>query len=202
MDHAAADPVALARRWRPTLAVQLRGGHSAPPTHWAGPGDEDMLGDFGTTGNSMRVAASQVVPLDSSPPRAPPDGFMRGRASRGRLLLRWRLAARTKAGHLAVRLETSLRADIRRSGVQDGPNGDQPQGDEDMAGLESRMVQMETSLRADMTRMETGLRTDMTKMESGLREDIGNLRSSLNWQMLVVGLTIIGLTVTLIKLIP
>jgi hypothetical protein len=71
-----------------------------------------------------------------------------------------------------------------------------------MAGLESRMAQMETSLRADMTRMESGLRTDMTKMESGLREDIGNLRSSLNWQMLVVGLSIIGLTVTLIKLIP
>ena len=27
-------------------AVQLRGGHSVPPTHWAGPGDADVLGDL------------------------------------------------------------------------------------------------------------------------------------------------------------
>ena len=97
-------------------------------------------------------------------------------------------------------VETSLRADM--AGLESRMAQMETSLRADMAGLESRMVQMETSLRADMTRMETGLRTDMTKMESGLREDIGNLRSSLNWQMLVVGLTIIGLTVTLIKLIP
>ena len=50
-------------------AVQLRGGHSAPPTHWAGPGDEDMLGDLHRSHRqlddfpgALDPAASQVRP--------------------------------------------------------------------------------------------------------------------------------------------
>ena len=50
-------------------AVQLCWGHSAPPTRWAGPGDEDMLGDLRRNHrqlddfpSALDPAASQVRP--------------------------------------------------------------------------------------------------------------------------------------------
>ena len=104
-------------------AVQLCWGHSAPPTHWAGPGDEDMLGDLHRNHRqlddfpgALDPAASQVRPAirDSSPPRASTRwvGVMRGRAKP------WRRCLRGCCCAGAWRPELGL-----RPGIRGGPPG-------------------------------------------------------------------------------
>ena len=97
-------------------AVQLRGGHSAPPTHWAGPGDEDMLGDLHRNHRqlddfpgALDPAASQVRPAIGAALHHVLHPMGRCHAPAGEavasllsgLLLRWGLPARTglEAGH-------------------------------------------------------------------------------------------------------
>ena len=108
-------------------AVQLCWGHSAPPTHWAGPGDEDMLGDLHRNHRqlddfpgALDPAASQVRPAIGTVLHHVLHPMGRCHAPAGEavasllsgLLLRWRLAARTglEAGHSgrAVRLRLAF----------------------------------------------------------------------------------------------
>ena len=102
-------------------AVQLCWGYAAASTHWAGPGDEDMLGDLHRNHRqlddfpgALDPAASQVRPAIGTvlhhmlhPHLLHPMGRCHARAGEAvasllsGLLLRWRLAARTGlvAGH-------------------------------------------------------------------------------------------------------
>ena len=97
-------------------AVQLRGGHSAPPTHWAGPGDADMLGDLHRNHRQLDDFPSAVDPTASQVRPAigtvlhhvlHPMGRCHARAGEAvasllaGLLLRWGLPGRFRleAGH-------------------------------------------------------------------------------------------------------
>ena len=97
-------------------AVQLRGGHSARPTHWAGPGDADMLGDLHRNHrqlddfpSALDPAANQVRPAIGTALHhvLHPVGGCHARAGEAvasllaGLLLRWGLPARFRleAGH-------------------------------------------------------------------------------------------------------
>ena len=87
-------------------AVQFRGRHSVPLTHWAGPGDEDMLDDLP---GALDSATSQVSPAIRAVLHhvLHPVGRCHTRAGEAvasrlsGLLLRWQLATRTglEAGH-------------------------------------------------------------------------------------------------------
>lgn len=57
-------------------------------------------------------------------------------------------------------------------------------------------------LRADMQKMEAGLRADMQKMEAGLRADVTAEFRNLYRHMWIMAAGIIGLNVTLMKLLP
>ena len=57
-------------------------------------------------------------------------------------------------------------------------------------------------LRADMQKMEAGLRADMQKMEAGLRADMTAEFRNLYRHMWIMAAGIIGLNVTLMKLLP
>lgn len=57
-------------------------------------------------------------------------------------------------------------------------------------------------LRADMQKMEAGLRADMQKMEAGLRADVTAEFRNLYRHLWIMAAGIIGLNVTLMKLLP
>ena len=97
-------------------AVQLCWGYAAASTRWAGPGDEDMLGDLHRNHRqlddfpgALDPAASQVRPAIGTALHHVLHPMGRCHAPAGEavasllsgLLLRWRLAARTglEAGH-------------------------------------------------------------------------------------------------------
>ena len=75
----------------------------------------------------------------------------------------------------------------------------------DIANLKTDLAQVKTDLadtRSELKGDIATLRAEMTTLRAEVKADIANLRATLYWQMLVMGLTIVGLTVTLIKLIP
>jgi hypothetical protein len=71
-----------------------------------------------------------------------------------------------------------------------------------LIAIRSDMNAMEQSLRSDVNAMEQSLRSDMNAMEQSLRSDMRELEYKLTIKLGTLMTIAIGVTATLVKLIP